>query len=87
MANLDPSCMTCGNATTAEKRILYEQFKLACLQYKPSDIEVQNHGGEGMTLTRSEVLSNRRQIIDRMSATITENPRIEVHRIVRQEKD
>ena len=46
MCDLDPVCMTCSNTTTAEKRILYDQFKLACLKYKPSDIEVKDGKGE-----------------------------------------
>jgi hypothetical protein len=46
MCELDPVCLTCSNTTTAEKRILYEQFKVACLKYKPSDIEILDHAGE-----------------------------------------
>ena len=83
MCDLDPVCMTCSNTTTAEKRILYEQFKLACLKYKPSDIEVKDGKGEFLKIQRKEVLFNRQQMIDEMKEVITVNPVVQLHDLIR----
>lgn len=46
-----------------EKRAVYEKFKMACLQYRPTEINVQNK----IMMTRKEALIQRAQLLRRMT--------------------
>ena len=43
---LDPNCLNCQNQTTAEKQILFDHFKMACIQYKPTDLNIDKGDGK-----------------------------------------
>lgn len=41
--NLDSKCLNCqNNAQAIDRSIIYQQFKIACLQYKPTPIIVKD---------------------------------------------
>ena len=59
MVSLDNKCMNCGNNTLAtDKAILYSSFKMACLQYKPSQVSYKNG-----TYDRNELLDVKLKLL------------------------
>lgn len=40
LAQLDANCLSCGTLNVSERNQLYASFKTACLQYRPSAIEI-----------------------------------------------
>lgn len=54
----------------AEKQVTLEKFKLACLQYKPNDIEIKQNDGSKDKFTRHQVISDRAKIIEQMRESI-----------------
>ena len=43
VANLDASCLTCGQLNVTERNHIYASFKMACLQYRPSGIQLDSN--------------------------------------------
>lgn len=41
ICKINQNCLNCCSSPL-EKKNLYEQFKIACLQYKPSDILIED---------------------------------------------
>lgn len=70
-ARLDPTCLTCANQP-GEKKLLFEQFKMACMQYRPSDVTFPPPQGsapgrtEGLLLKRKDALAHRQKCIENM---------------------
>lgn len=73
VARLDPVCLTCANQP-GEKKLIFEQFKMACLQYRPSDVKFPPQQGsspgrpEQIVLKRKDALEHRQKYIDKMLA-------------------
>jgi len=73
VARLDATCLTCC-ANPGEKRLLLEQFKMACLQYRPSDVifpdrRPRSPSRGGVTkLKRKDALKQRQQLVDQLLA-------------------
>eukprot|EP00347_Sterkiella_histriomuscorum_P006647 403351970 len=57
VVQLDNKCLTCNN-NTSDRAILYSQFKMACLQYRPSNMSYKNQD-----FTKDEILNQKSKMI------------------------
>ena len=69
--SLDPKCLNCQGNNVVEKRIILEQFKIACLQYKPSKIMVD--AMRSIYKSRQEVIDDRNKIIRDMEMILPQD--------------
>jgi hypothetical protein len=54
---LDTKCLNCNNGNQAEKKMIFDLFKIACIKYRPSDISgIETNLGTKVTLSRFKTL-------------------------------
>jgi hypothetical protein len=64
--SLDSKCLNCqNNASGIDRSIIYQLFKIACLQYKPSPLQLQ-----GRVYQRIEILQMKQQLVTDMEREI-----------------